>query len=171
MFYFHHFFHWTRPKFQLMTYVSKSTCTSEVQCLASNKYIHCTVRLTLNFYLSNHLWSPFSSAPQLREIYSRTSSLLSQRMKPSSWDGWSVEPYMVQSAHSRKQTSFAQQPHGVKPVSQLPLYMQYRKSAEKKKCCTNVFIFAPYMLIVYLMNSNIVSLCKQLSKYLQKVHC
>lgn len=49
MFHFHHFFHWTRPKLQLMTYVSKSTCTSEVQCLASNKYIHCTVRLTLNF--------------------------------------------------------------------------------------------------------------------------
>lgn len=31
--------------------------------------------------------------------------------------------------------------------------------------------FLMYMLIAYLMNSNIVSLWKQLSKYVQKVHC
>lgn len=90
--------------------------------------LHSTIYLTLNFYLSNHLRSPLSSTLQLQEIYPRIFYLV-----PKDWKWECGEPWCSQLADK--------QPHGAKWVFELPLYVHYRESAEKKTSCINVFIF------------------------------
>lgn len=90
-----------------------------------------TVHLILNFYLRNHLRPPLSSALQLQGIYSRISYLVPKERKWESGESGVRNPTQL--------TGW--QPHGAKWVFELPLYVHYRGSAEKKTSCINVFIF------------------------------
>lgn len=153
----------TRLNFLLMPHhMPKSTQTSEVQYISSKKTY--TVHFIWPWIFTLAIFdSPYPQPFKYGRFIINCLSH-SQRMKVSKRGEWCEEPCTVQSA-----------PRQTAPRSKVSLWTALGRALQGKcreedklhKCVH----FLTYMLIVYLMNSNIVSLCKQLSKYLQKVHC